>query len=801
MTIKALLMGATALTMATTAPISASFAQDAAEDGDREKITVTARRVEESATDVPISLSAFTAADLEEKQIVGITDIADFTTGFQFQPAFGRDGDRPVIRGASNILISEGKVGYFIDGIPLTGDIGGLSFDNLQQIEVIKGPQAAVFGRGTLSGAINFITKRPGDEHEFNAKGTLGNYERMAASASWSGPINSWLGGYLGASYDSFGGDFDNLVEGDMLNERESQSLSAFLYFDPTPNISGSVRLIHQEIDDGHFAIDLQPSSLNNAFPNSREYFVGEVAQRPDSEYGLNTSDVLNPGVERETQQALFNIDWNVGGSDVVLSYIGGVTSQDEVSGVDQTYDETTVFFLGRPLPFPPFFGRSVCQFSGTNADCANSAFNGTGASTRNVVSHELRVSTPTDLDVRASAGAFVLNEKRKGVPMYLEATEFGLDTLGDRLETDNLSFFASIEADFTDRLTAGLELRHSRDEISRTGQAYGASQFFDPAFLATLTGTNLSQVVGNTNSRSATFEATLPRATLRYRLNDELNFYAQYAQGNSPGGFNPEDAPETTIDEELLTNYEIGLKGSIPGSDVAFNLALFKIIYENQNLTQTYLTSAGGVNSYTSSLGETEINGFEVDGSTELFDGFTISGTMSYLDAQVTEGINTDQGILLGGIGCLTGFGTTGSFTPTPACEEIASIVGKTPPLVSKWQSSLSGLYSAPTGYGDWEWFAGADLIYRSSFYAQIHNLAETGDSTKVNLQAGLESGNFRLSVWGKNVTDDQTALGILRYVDFDSPTNATTGQRVRGFGVTPSPKPTYGVTASVRF
>ncbi|MCG8440418.1 MAG: TonB-dependent receptor, partial [Caulobacterales bacterium] len=186
---RAVLMAATAMLAVTGGPMAASWGQDDAveEDGGADRIVVTARKREEDLTDVPISLSAFSSTVIENRLIDNINEISDFTPGFQQQQAFGRNGDRPVIRGASNILVAEGKVGFFIDGIPLTGDVSALDLSNLARVEVIKGPQSAVFGRGTLSGAINFVTERPGDEHEYRVEGTIGNFQRYEAIGSWSG--------------------------------------------------------------------------------------------------------------------------------------------------------------------------------------------------------------------------------------------------------------------------------------------------------------------------------------------------------------------------------------------------------------------------------------------------------------------------------------------------------------------------------------------------------------------------------------------------------------------------------------
>ena len=159
MTLRATLLAAAGVIALTGA--GAAQAQTAAPQPEAETtrttatIIVTARKQEENLQDVPISVTALTSEAIDDKLIFNTTDVAAFTPGFQFNQAFGRDGDRPVIRGASNILIAEGKVGIFVDGAPLVGDTSGLDLSAVERIEVIKGPQSSVFGRGTLSGACN----------------------------------------------------------------------------------------------------------------------------------------------------------------------------------------------------------------------------------------------------------------------------------------------------------------------------------------------------------------------------------------------------------------------------------------------------------------------------------------------------------------------------------------------------------------------------------------------------------------------------------------------------------------------
>ena len=114
-----------------------------------EEITVTARKREESLQDTPVAVSAFTAENIQNFSMESIDDIARYTPGLSFSRAFGRTTERPVIRGAANILAGvqfgvESGTAYFVDGVYYAGDMQALDLDSLERVEVVKGPQSAL---------------------------------------------------------------------------------------------------------------------------------------------------------------------------------------------------------------------------------------------------------------------------------------------------------------------------------------------------------------------------------------------------------------------------------------------------------------------------------------------------------------------------------------------------------------------------------------------------------------------------------------------------------------------------------
>ena len=753
-----------------------------------DEIVVTARKREESLLDVPIAVNAFNSASIQDKMAQDISDLADFTPGFQIQEAFGRDGDRPVMRGASNILFADGKVGIFLDGAPYFGDFSSLDLANIERVEVIKGPQSAVFGRGTLSGAINVVLKRPGNELEGRVSGTIGNFDRRELSASISGPIADGLGFQAGVKFYDIDGQWKNTsIPGERLGDQSTKQYTAALYFDPTDEISASVRWLHQEDDDGHFAIGLQPSSANNCFLSTRPYFCGVV--QPMKSFGINTDRLTQPGLTRNADRFVGNIAWDIDGSGYEASFQAGYSDVTEVFGVDQTYDPRGFYFLPQAQ-----CGRSF--FALPNQDCRKSSFEATTGNRRKTQTYEARITSPGEDRFRWRLGAFHSIDKQRALSEYLELNEVGPELLDDTRRVRNLAFFGGVDFDATDTLTVSAELRHQIDKVRSITPTYRIGDIFDSAYLATVTLPNPDQIVGVAGTRNATFKATLPRVTVNWKPEPGLSFYAQYSLGNSPGGFNKVTAPEPIYDEEQLINYEVGVKTSRFGFDY-LNVAMFWQNYKNQVLTNTYITN-NTADSYNVNIGRTRIRGLELDGQLPLVsDILKLQFNYSFLDAEIRKGVEPEKALQLLGAACKTGSAIN---LDRPGCRDAASIAGNRPPLVSKHTGTVGLRFRHPVDNG-WTVFAGADVIYRSSYFVQVLNLAESGSSTKVNLQWGIEDGNgLRVSLYGRNVLGDETPAGILRYLDFPAP-RAPTGDYARAFAITPTRKAEFGLTVSKSF
>ena len=170
-----------------------------------DEVQVTARRVVEDLQVVPVAIKAITTADLEKQGIKDVRDIANFTPNLTFTTENSGRNTVPSIRGIGLIDARgfDNPVGVFIDGIFVSGrSSNNVSMLDLERVEVIKGPQSALYGRNTFSGAINYVTRATPKEFAAKAEAAVGTDRLWRFSGNFGGPITDTVAGRLALSYE-----------------------------------------------------------------------------------------------------------------------------------------------------------------------------------------------------------------------------------------------------------------------------------------------------------------------------------------------------------------------------------------------------------------------------------------------------------------------------------------------------------------------------------------------------------------------------------------------------------------------
>ncbi len=235
-----------------------------------EEVVVTARKQEERIQDVPLTISAFTALELSERGLSDVMDISQFTPGFSFEKLnrYGVQGggSRPVIRGQSQIL-GGANASIFVDGVLYNDSILSFPFDIVDRVEVIKGPQAALFGRATFAGAINLITKTGTNEPENKVSLRVADHDEGEISFLSRGPLADDTAFYMAhVRYYTYGGYYRNTLDDQLVGDEESVNLNLSLELRPSDSFTARFNLGYGKDDDGAAAVTLQDRTYNNCF-------------------------------------------------------------------------------------------------------------------------------------------------------------------------------------------------------------------------------------------------------------------------------------------------------------------------------------------------------------------------------------------------------------------------------------------------------------------------------------------------------------------------------------------------------
>ncbi|MEL7028875.1 MAG: TonB-dependent receptor, partial [Pseudomonadota bacterium] len=554
-----------------------------------DEIIVTARKREENLQDVPISVTALTSQALQQQGITSIREVAELIPGLTFQESFGRRDDRPGLRGLTSIgdpsFGVESGVSIFIDGVYIAGDSSTFGLRDIERVEVVRGPQSALYGRNSYAGAINFVTKAPGDEFAGTVTGRAARYGEFEASATVSGPLVPGLKGSLYGRYYTYDGQYTNSFnDSDDVGDEETISIAGALFADPNDRVSLRARVAYSEDDDGHipFTMELANTDFAGDGINPQagdDYFVGTLPGAENDIVGpLNEDLLFVSGMERETLILTARGDFDLGRG-FTATLLGGYYDEDRQTGSDSAPLGT----LNSGFSLLPFSDQQLQSFS-----------------------VEARVDSPRDQRIRGGLGFFYFDEERDNLTVSYEnlgsfvdvgprpaSVEEGLALdpadparLGfgenDR-DTTNWAVFGEVIIDLIDQVTLTGEFRYAEDEKSIVGfnnDEPGVEQF--PA--------------------KATFNSFNPRVILEFKPTDDHLIYASVAKGNKPGGFNDNSNrdpqpiltlfggdQEPTFDEETAWTYEAGVKTTWADGRLRINASGFYSDVEDAQLTQTY--------------------------------------------------------------------------------------------------------------------------------------------------------------------------------------------------------------------
>ncbi len=765
------LAATTALVTSLVLPGAAAMAQSLA----LEEIVVTARKIEENLMEVPLAITAFSAADLDAADMSTLDDIQLVTPSFFFSNQQGGSGrnDRSsnslTFRGlflGSNTGISAGGL-MFIDGAPIIG-AQPPSVVDMERVEILKGPQAAYFGRSTFVGAINFVSKDPADEFGGRITAEYGRFGSNETNLVLEGPVvPGKMNMRVSGRHYAQGGGYTNAANPSVtFGDRETNSISTSIVFTPTDNFKIKAYVNYFEDNDGPPAQAALKDESYNCSPGGRAgYYCGTLPSVGEFGLDLISGDYI---INAQLQDTLFNPpdSWTV--FDPTFNTHGGTRRNAFQADLRMDYDhdsgysfssltafhtdkQQTILDLNyrdfHDIPNPIFFGAP--RLPHFNTTLLNQG-------KQKDISQELRITSPQDERLRWTLGFNYLDAHSPGGSVYGNLV-FGPFFTGSIVERDveTPAVFGAGYFDITDELTLGLEARYQWDKISEQTLVGGGGVPLPNAPLL-----------------SATFKSFSPRITLDYNYAENSTAYALFSRGFRPGGFNSllVNEPQSTIDainaavsgagvtyaEEKIDNYEIGIKSSWLDGRARTTIALYYMEWLNGQNQSLIPVSAGGVNnlfSITINNGIAHLQGVEFEGQFQATENLTLSGTLGYNDSKYVQSTPSFD--------CSQCNEITGSFDAT----------GNELPYSPKVSWSLAASYEDELN-ADWDWFSRVDWAHQGSKWADQANIAKSAAYDVVNLRAGIRQENFSIEAF------------LLNALDHDEFTQARQGIDLKTFG-----------------
>ncbi|MET0985440.1 MAG: TonB-dependent receptor, partial [Steroidobacteraceae bacterium] len=549
--------------------------------GGLDEIVVTAQRKAERLQEVPIAVNVISGESLSamgtvETRQLGIA-VPALDIGFQ------GSGGAPYLRGVGSNATNpndEPSVAMYVDGIYFAAPFVNLmGFNNIERIEVLKGPQGTLFGRNATGGVIQIITRDP--QQEPSVEGSVGyaNYDTTSASLYATGGFTNWLAADIAVQYDNQDeGWGDNLVLGTDANLAKSYSVRTKLLF--TPSEDTQIRLAGDYADRDGIAVEYRlPKGVRGA----------DGVVTPGGHYDTPTNiQIYNYGENRNIVYARggsLRIDHRMGlGQFVSISGYRKGTGALNVD-TDGVATQVTEAFL-------PLFLESLSQ--------------------------EFQLIAPDDSRVQWLVGAFLFDNTAKYEDTVIAGSDIGPLPNGvspygkQRTKSGSLYAQATFPVWTDTKLTTGL--RYTKEKQK---------------FYSSLTIPDLGAFIPSPKAEQDMEEPTW-RVALDHAFTPEIHGYVSYNRGIKSGGFDLLTAGSQGYDPEILDAYEVGLKSELFGRRLRFNASVFYYDYQDiqvQAIPQFTIE--------TTNAAKAHIQGIDVDFQAAVTDALTLSGGFAVLDSE----------------------------------------------------------------------------------------------------------------------------------------------------------------------
>ncbi|HEY0938912.1 MAG TPA: TonB-dependent receptor [Steroidobacter sp.] len=697
--------------------------------GGIESVTVTARRREESAQDVPIPIATLSGAALESNGDFRLEDLnRNLPSTHVF---FGNPRQTSIaVRGLGNNPANdalEASVGVYLDNVYLgRPGMANLDLIDVEQIDLLRGPQGTLFGKNTTAGVLNVSTRKPTFEPEAQLESSVGNRDFYQVRGAVSGGLTETLAGRFSFAHSSKDGFVRNLTTGKNLNGFERTGFRGQLLYRPSDELS--VRVIG-DYNEEHS--DASVNTLYSLGPNDGALVKTRFAQ-------LGVPLYLDPDHRTTFNNHPAKMDVRQGGGSVEANYqFGGGHTLTSITAYRSWWFQPT-----NDGDFTPLSALS----GGIYVDDEQ-------------WSQEIRLASPTGGPIDYVAGLYYFNQRQDNA----QRTEYGPDAglflgrpilanavsqIDQKLTTDSYAVFGQATWHASERLDFTFGARQTREDKStwvRRNLPVGGAPGIEAA---------LGYYESGTLKRSDDTTSLLLSGSLK--VTADLLLYSSVSQGAKSGGINPDlPKPGLTvrslyIEPEEATDFELGFKSTL-FDRLQLNANLFWTNVTDYQATTLELSPVTNTQQQVlSNVGKVRSRGVETEISTAPLAGVTLALNASYNDVEYRDYRNAP---------CAAERSVQGA--------TVCDLTGQQVVGAPKWVINPSAGYEHRIGRFDL--LANLNYAWRSSVFATADNSQFSRVdgygvlNARVGVASGLSSGQWQLSLWGRNLLDKSYVVGGL--------------------------------------
>lgn len=722
-----------------------------------DQIVVTSRRRSEVLQEVPIPITVIGGQAAENAGAFNVNRLKELVPSVQLYASNARNTTLN-IRGLGSTfgLTNDGidpGVGFYVDGVYHARPAAtSTDFIDIDQIEVIRGPQGTLFGKNTTAGAFNITTKKPSLIPSAKVELSYGNYNFIQAKTTVTGPLAKNLAAKISISGTQRDGTIWNVPEERKYSGQNNLGAKAqFLY---TPNeklellLSGDVSVQH---------------------PAGYPLIVAGVTTTERSayrQYAKIVSDLgyQQPKIDPFSREIYTNTPWRHNQS------IGGISLNADYKIGNGKLTSTIAW---RFWNWDPTNDRDFTEFSALTKSQGNTR--------HDQYSQEVRYAGDITDKLSGVVGVFVLGQNLQGLGQteevgkdqwrFVQTSATGqqalystpglLDGFGIRtnstIKSLSAAAFAQVDWEVIDKLHVlpGIRFTYDKKDVDYDRKTYGGLQTTDANLLALKAAVYANQQF-NISTENNNLSGNL---TLSYRPNDRLNTFATYSTGYKPVGVNVGGLPTTSsgaadisvarVKPEYVQHYELGVKTK-PTAGALLNITAFNTDIKDYQ-TNVQSPQLGVNRGYLANAEKVRVRGLEIDGSYQAGRFLTLNAAVAYLDGKYVKFTNAPLPLEeTGHTEVINGVSTQVAFKDAS---------GGRLPGISKW--NLSGGTELSTAGNliekEGRYFVAGDVSYRSEYSSNPtpSKVLVIDGYTLLNARIGFRSEKFSLFVWGRNLAN----------------------------------------------